>query len=355
GQLSRISQLTQRTNQFNCTTLQRSESEIQNLCASGELKGFGVEVKDRFGNYGLVGVMLFKTLTEAIYVDTFLLSCRALGRGVEHRMLAKLGEIATARGLNHVNVPYIPTQKNQPAFDFLDSIGVQFKQVISDLLEEYGSMGVWERRSEEVISHTPTHPYAHTLLFSKGWFYRFPAEYAARLTYAPYRGKVEACPEQSRGDRRLRATKRLNLIATELYDIGQILKTIRARRRVRPELETAFVLPRTPTEVTLAEIWAELLGIEQVGVHDYFFDLGGHSLLAYQLLSRVRETFQVELSVRALFTNLLTVAEMAKSIEQYQIENADTEEIVALLEELNELSDEEVKELLNREGGALLS
>jgi amino acid adenylation domain-containing protein len=84
--------------------------------------------------------------------------------------------------------------------------------------------------------------------------------------------------------------------------------------RSRPELNKAFVAPRTPTEELLVEIWAQLLNIERVGIHDNFFDLGGHSLLATQLVSRVRETFQVEIPLRRLF-EMLTVAGLAESIE----------------------------------------
>src|SRR5262249_1713877 len=65
--------------------------------------------------------------------------------------------------------------------------------------------------------------------------------------------------------------------------------------RARPELEEAFVAPRTPAEEVLAGIFSQVLGLNQVGVHDDFFDLGGHSLLATQVISRVQAALEVEL------------------------------------------------------------
>jgi amino acid adenylation domain-containing protein len=82
-----------------------------------------------------------------------------------------------------------------------------------------------------------------------------------------------------------------------------------------PELAESFMAPRTPTEEVLARIWAEVLGLERVGVQDNFFALGGHSLAAIQILSRVREAFQVELPLRSLFKGPI-VAELAVAIEK---------------------------------------
>jgi len=112
---------------------------------------------------------------------------------------------------------------------------------------------------------------------------------------------------------------------------------------LRPELEKVFVAPRTVVETELAGIWAGLLKVSEVGVYDNFFDLGGHSLLATQVVSRMRQTFQVEISLRSLFESP-TVAALAA-----QIENAAADETAQLLAELEQLSEEEAELLLKQE------
>jgi acyl carrier protein len=78
--------------------------------------------------------------------------------------------------------------------------------------------------------------------------------------------------------------------------------------------EEKYVAPRTPMEETVAAIWQEVLGLEQVGVHDNFFDLGGHSLLATQVVSRMRHTFQVGLQLIDFF-RMPTIAKLTKGLE----------------------------------------
>ena len=78
-------------------------------------------------------------------------------------------------------------------------------------------------------------------------------------------------------------------------------KALPAPDQSRPELDDTFAAPRTPVEEILANIWAEVLKLDKVGIHDNFFQLGGHSLLATQVVSRVRDAFKLDLPLRTLF------------------------------------------------------
>jgi len=114
------------------------------------------------------------------------------------------------------------------------------------------------------------------------------------------------------------------LAALPLTPNGKIdRRALPAPDRSRPELKNTFVAPRNALDTTLAAIWAQVLGIEQVGVHDNFFDLGGHSLLATQVISRVREALRVEVNLRTFFERP-TVAGLAEDIVRAKDRDAES-------------------------------
>jgi acyl-coenzyme A synthetase/AMP-(fatty) acid ligase/acyl carrier protein len=110
----------------------------------------------------------------------------------------------------------------------------------------------------------------------------------------------------------------------------------------RPALGPAYAAPRTPVEEALVEIWAELLGLEQVGVDDDFFELGGHSLLVTRMVARVHRAFGVELPLRSLF-EARTVAVLAVAIRQSLLNDVDTDKLAGLLAELEGPCDKEAQ------------
>ncbi|MEG4517833.1 MULTISPECIES: amino acid adenylation domain-containing protein [unclassified Microcoleus] len=111
-------------------------------------------------------------------------------------------------------------------------------------------------------------------------------------------------------------------------------------------LPKTFVAPNTPVEKVLAGIWAEILGVEKIGIHDNFFiDLGGHSLLATQVISAVRDTFGVDVPLSSFFESP-TASEQAAGLVENPAQREQVENTAQLLLSLAELSDEEVEQML---------
>ena len=125
--LARAAQLTQKTNQFNVTTVRYTEAELVERMRTGEWLLATVGVRDRFGDNGIVGLLMARPDRTALDIDTLLLSCRVIGRSVETAMLAFVCAQAGRRGLSEVRGRIVPTAKNVPVRDLFAHHG--FTQV----------------------------------------------------------------------------------------------------------------------------------------------------------------------------------------------------------------------------------
>ncbi len=274
-QLARVAQLTQRTNQFNVTTVRRSESEIQQLIDSDTFKALTVSVKDRFGDYGLVGAVLWEEHQECLKIDTFLLSCRALGKGVEHQMLAHVAKIAQNGQRKWVEVPCFPTEKNRPVRDFLNTVGKQYKKEID-----------------------------------KGMVFKFPAETLVNLVFDPDSKKNENVKNKTKSPTKTAQSPSIGFTSREIYQtiaskfntVAQIIGELKAQNQWQQRsLDNNFVAPRNITEEQLSQIWRNVLKIDEIGIRDNFFKLGGTSLLAVRLMAQVQKQFNHNLPLAVLF------------------------------------------------------
>jgi NAD(P)-dependent dehydrogenase (short-subunit alcohol dehydrogenase family)/acyl carrier protein len=113
----------------------------------------------------------------------------------------------------------------------------------------------------------------------------------------------------------------------------------------RPNLQTPYVAPQNETQQQIAALWQKLLGIEKIGIHDNFLDLGGHSLLATQLITRLRDMFQVDISLRTFFEEP-TVAYLAIVIVQKMAELVDEMLLLQEIEDVEKLTDDEAQTFL---------
>jgi FkbH-like protein len=146
--IPRIAQLTQKTNQFNLTTRRYSEEEIRDMAADLSTDIFQVSLKDRFDDNGIIAVAILRYENEAARIDTLLMSCRVIGRGVEQVILAHLAEAARERGCRRLDGEYIPTAKNGLVKDLFQNNG--FTSVPND------THGLWLRNLSEPPLTSPS-------------------------------------------------------------------------------------------------------------------------------------------------------------------------------------------------------
>ena len=169
-ELDRVLQLTQKTNQFNFTTERLSaipeHDEVQ-----------VVHVSDKYGDYGLVGVIIYSIAGSCLTLQNLLMSCRVLGRGVEAAMLRNVGTLAHSRGVEHVRIQFVHSERNEPARIFLIKHGMldperlfaphALVSVTFDPAEETAKKTVVSTVAKDVASHLTHDAYQRLALL--GW------------------------------------------------------------------------------------------------------------------------------------------------------------------------------------------
>ena len=139
NQYSRIAQLTQRSNQFNLRTIRYTEEDIKRISHDNRYITLTCSLKDKFGDYGLVSIVIIKKISEKKgFVDTWLMSCRALKRGLEEFTVNKIMELCSNEGIDILDSEYIPTPKNS---------------MVSNIYEEYGFKKINENSYSIVVSN----------------------------------------------------------------------------------------------------------------------------------------------------------------------------------------------------------
>ena len=281
--LPRVAELIRRTNQFNLTTIRRRAGEVEALCNSGELHSLVVFVRDRFGDYGLVGAVLYREAPSSLDVDTFVLSCRALGRGVEHRVIGELAKVARQRKLPNIALTFRPTARNAPAKEFLERSFAQFEVLLQE-----GRRPNWEA------------------------VFAIPLEYAEKPSSQAVAGKATENPSRADSTQAVQpaVSHGWHEAAFRLSRLSDIVRELNRSAAKGVSERVAYVVPQSPTERAVAAIWSEVLGIDEIGARDDFFDMGGDSLLAVQVIARIGTVLGADLSLHEFFEGP-TVEELA--------------------------------------------
>ncbi len=280
GNVERVVQLLRRTNQFNLRPRRFDRAGLEQWLAEASSCGFAVRVRDRFGDYGLVGVILARELPDALAVEVFLLSCRVLGRGVEHRMLAWLG----ARATGPVRLPCERTERNRPAQQFFARFAEHPDADVAIIPAAVAAAARFDPDAEEAGE----------------------AGEAGEAEKAEEAGEGPAAHSTS-ADR----SERLCRFA-ELRTGQAILAWLRETSGSAGG--PAPVAYRDAVEATVAGIVAGLLERDQVPAAESFYALGGGSLLGLQALAAIATELGVELPIDVLFADTCSVASLADAV-----------------------------------------
>ena len=283
--IARVEQLMQRTNQFNATTRRHTASEISNKIQFDNYECKTVNVRDRFGDYGLVGVLFYQMNTDHIRLDSFLLSCRVLGKGVEHHMLSSLARRALDAGIERLHLEYRASEKNVPLHTFYQSI----------------TAARWHD-TENYFSLSST----------QGATLRFEPSRVEQ----PLMNDIEGNnTDQSRLHQYTKSPRAMASVARELNSLDKISEALRAayKGKTSPSKAQPTATPANELEAILTLVYAEVLRTEQLDTETSFFDLGGTSLQLVELASRVSEKMEKNIPITTLF-QFPSIASLARHL-----------------------------------------
>ena len=137
--IARISELSMKSNQFNLTTRRYSIAKVTHMMQAPEYAVYSLVVADKFGNAGLIGVVVMRYADGVAEVDNFFMSCRVIGRGVEMGMWTRIVAEAADRGCNELSAEFIPSAKNVQVADFYDRLGLTLIAEVSDGIRRYST------------------------------------------------------------------------------------------------------------------------------------------------------------------------------------------------------------------------
>lgn len=140
--INRISELTQRSNQFNLRTIRYTSSEISRISKSKRYLGLTISLKDNFGDYGLISVVILRNEHNSFFIDTWIVSCRVLKRGVEKFIMNYLNKIALKENIDLIIGEYIPTSKNSLVANHYNDLNFNYqgKNIWSSICLNYSQL-----------------------------------------------------------------------------------------------------------------------------------------------------------------------------------------------------------------------
>lgn len=268
GHYERVVEMCQRVTQFNITNTRYDVGKLTGFFTRSGNGGFVVSMRDKFGDYGIIGLSLYEIVGSTLNVRAFLVSCRALGRGVEFRIVNRLGEMAVSRGAGLIDFNFMATSRNEPARSFLESLDAFAAVPVTTALNAKAGSPI--RNNVERVN--------------------IPISYSERL-------------------------KDPLKLASSVLDVNELITVVNTARVKRVSRRNGGSRPAGALEKSLASIFEELLGVSDVLADDNFFRLGGHSLLATRLISSIKYKLGVDVDLKSVF-ECKTVSSLAAHVQK---------------------------------------
>ncbi len=275
--IPRISQLTFRTNQFNSTTIRRDEEECKRLLLSEDYDIYCVSLADKYGDYGLSGVLFVKKDEKTVIIDNYILSCRILGKGVEKSILATLSELYNSKT---IKMPFIKSAKNAPFFEFAKGLNlsetIEDEKIIFEIdknltIDNY--IKIFNYPKPTINMEFKRVEKAQTIISNSTIF-----EYQNRLIGSNLNYKT--------------------LIFSNILNLIEKFKELEIKISNSPKDATK---PTNEIELKISKIFEMVLNLQNIGIFANFFELGGHSLKALRLISLINKEFNSNLSIKDIF------------------------------------------------------
>lgn len=257
----RISELSYRVTQFNFSNVKYNNKELHEVI-SESTKYFARKfiVEDKFGEYGIVGAAICKIIDKIFYVESFFLSCRALGKYIENKIFQDLFEIAKESKCKKINILFAHTKRNAPARNFLESL----------------ELGEWQNNSS---------------------IYSLELNAQDELTF-----KISDCNLKESINTISKSSNEHGILSVSRIDL--LSKTTILLHRSLKNKKRNYVIKKPSNDdiqKTLQNLWSNLLNNKSIDSNSDFFDLGGTSLMALRLASEISLKLYISVKLFNIF------------------------------------------------------
>ncbi|RMF39141.1 MAG: HAD-IIIC family phosphatase, partial [Planctomycetota bacterium] len=308
--VERAAQLCQRTNQMNMSLRRHSAGQLSDLAVRPSWQAWTVVARDRFGDYGQTGLMVVEYASDHARVDTFLLSCRALGRTVEFQMLRELGRRALQHGRDTVRIDVVAGPRNQPARAVVELLagravtGEGWVDIAAHRLAQLDPMEAAElcARAAEVSSPSDASADEHPA----------PAAPASSGTSSLPQG---SSPAAGQGPAEYTDLRWIERIPGAFHSVARIQQEWKGSAPAVQRRHGQYSPPRTDLERVLVDACEQVVHLKQVGVEDAFRDLGLTSIQLVLLHSRMCNALHADLPITDFFA-ASTLRQLAQVIER---------------------------------------